>query len=102
LGAGIRPASVVPYVGGIVCGEQLDLYLGPDGWSYQVAVDPEELKPGCGRPGATVTFRLVTDGQGDGDLGASPWETGSLVQRGAIDIAAPIEVTPPPSNETVP
>lgn len=50
-------AHVEAVIDGTVCGTQLNPFQG--GFAYDVIVDPEDVTPGCGKPGATVTLELV-------------------------------------------
>ncbi len=78
--------TIVPYVNDAVCGETLDIGVVAAGLIYyNVVVDPEELKAGCGRPGAAVTFRALTDDGSRTDAGTSTWHTGGVVERREIE-----------------
>jgi|GEM_PF-2787842 hypothetical protein len=53
-GAIVRDGTVVrAYIGGQVCGEGATIF----GWTF-LAVESRDTKPGCGAPGATVTFTI--------------------------------------------
>lgn len=99
----VKVLDVVPYVGDVACGEAVDLYSGADGLTYyNVAVDPEELKPGCGRAGAEVKFRAEIDGQADVEIAGSTWYTDSLVQRADVDITGSVAVDAPAPTVVAP
>ena len=54
---------VEPLINGVVCGVSLIPTFGEGPtYDYEVVVDPAELTPGCGTPGATVSFRFA-DGE---------------------------------------
>lgn len=87
---------VVPYVGDAVCGEQLtSSRLALDESSYTVVVDSEDSRPGCGRPGAVVVFKLSIDGLPEIDLGTEAWKTTSLVNRNDAEVSLPVTPLPP-------
>jgi len=53
-GAIVRDGTVVrAFIGGQVCGEGTTIF----GWTF-LAVESRDTKPGCGAPGATVTFTI--------------------------------------------
>lgn len=74
--------EIEPLIAGEVCGEQYSSLRGEGPvYGYAVVVDPEVLKPGCGKPDAAVSFRLVRiDGAGRTPLATAnetvAWETG--------------------------
>lgn len=87
--------QVEPLIGGIPCGYQLNplMGIGPE-YGYHVVVYPESLRPGCGRPGAVVTFRhIARDDQGQGAArvianlaGSEPWRTDGVVERAGVAV----------------
>lgn len=87
----ISPQRVIPYIDDIVCGGQLNPMQGNGEVGYEIAVMPEELKPGCGREGAVITLRLELMAAGTSivvDLGQVPWQPGRRVELPAVDLAS--------------
>lgn len=101
--AGAFPTvQVVPYVGDLVCGAQIDGgFSGLSEWYYQVVVDPVQLKPGCGQDGAEVVLKLV-EGSGDRTLAVVPWQPGPLVRLPVFDLTTVPASTPAVSTEAHP
>ena len=78
---------VYAFIDDVLCGEQIsggELYTDGE-WSYVVLVDPEELRPGCGRDGAEIDLILTVEGQPDIDLGTELWHPGGSVERTTVD-----------------
>lgn len=104
------PMRLLPYIDGTVCGQTVAGGFMPedDVWWYQVVVDPEKLRPGCGRSGVNVEFRLEVEGQGEIELGTSAWEPLPTVQRPptlqrpALDLTDQIRMTPVPTDAAAP
>jgi hypothetical protein len=97
----VPPYRVLPYINGVLCGEQLlapPLRQGQTP-TYQVVVDPENLQPGCGRAGVIVELRLHIEGESDTVLHTSPWRTGSAVAPVAAVPAASAPVSTPAAPE---
>lgn len=88
--------EIVPYVNGIVCGDQLTggLLFTPGEWSYTVVVDSDALTPGCGRPGVDVALRVRFEGGAEIEIGTLPWEPGHLVRLSPLDVSALLPATP--------
>ena len=84
--------TVEPLIDGRVCGEQLPWPRGGPAPAlfYEVVVDPAELAPGCGRPGATVELRVritVPDGATHvAALGSAAWQTDGLMMLPTVDV----------------
>lgn len=102
--------EVEPLINGVVCGIQLNPPLGEGPtWDFVVVVDPDVLRPGCGRPGVTVTFRLVrvtgtsrvpiADAAFNGVWGPGESLTAQLTFSAASSTAAlPATGAPPPAS----
>ena len=94
-GGAIAQYDVVPLIDGHVCGEQLPWPRGGPApvVFYEVVVDPDELRPGCGRPDAIVELRVrITPPGGtthEAALGSTAWQTNGLVTL------PPVQVRPP-------
>ena len=75
---------VEPLIDGHVCGEQLPWPKGgPEHtFFYELVVDPDALREGCGRDGAAVDVRvrITLPGGADyvGHIAAVPWQTSGL------------------------
>ncbi len=95
--------KIQPLIDGVICGSQLDQLLGPGPtYDFDVVVLPAELQPGCGRPGATVSFQLASpNGTGKSltplanATATAPWEVWEVGQApptvGFLDfIALPV------------
>jgi hypothetical protein len=55
---------VVPVIDGMECGWQLNGFRGEGPtWTYEVAVYPDEMVPGCGRDRALITLRVIQTDQ---------------------------------------
>lgn len=97
---GVPPLfKVVAYIDGTACGEDTVSMIVPDTvLTYQIIVDPEELRPGCGRDGVDVTLQIEF-GTGDVALrsviGTAPWQMGPVALPN-IDLPAGIPTTPFP------
>jgi hypothetical protein len=53
---------VIPFIGDVACGYQLNPWMGEGPtYSYGVVVYAQELRAGCGTDGAEVTFKLVNE-----------------------------------------
>jgi hypothetical protein len=91
----IAQYDVVPLIDGHVCGEQLPWPRGGPSpvVFYEIVVDPVELRPGCGRPGAIVELRVrITSpetGTHQASLGSVAWKTDGLVTLPPVAVAAP-------------
>jgi len=97
------PMRVVPYIGGVVCGAAVApwfLITDDARWSYEVVVDPDGLRLGCGRAGVDVTLRLQVAGQPDIDLATVPWEALPPTQILTVDLTGRIPTAP--GDETGP
>ena len=96
--ASLIPLRVVPYVGGVPCGQQLNGFQGDRKVYYQVVVDPAELRPGCGAGGAQVTLRLegaLPDGTAtEVVIDTVGWQAGPKVQRPPADVSNHVATTP--------
>jgi hypothetical protein len=97
---GAKPSLVVtPYIDGLACGDAVDAgvnLLDHARWVYQVVVDPEELRGGCGRDGASVVLQLQVEGGPSIDLATAPWQTLPVVQVPNVDLRS---VVPPPATK---
>jgi hypothetical protein len=84
---------VEPRIDGNVCGAQVFGGTG-DGTSagYIVVIDPQEIRAGCGRPGAVVALHaLVQHADGttsitEEPIASSPWVSGELVELPSADL----------------
>ncbi len=89
------PFDVVAYVGDVVCGQDrvsrvfLDALL-----RYHVTVDPDQLRPGCGKGGVEVTLRVRAEGQPDFVLGTALWMADAAAQRPTADLTGRFNKTP--------
>ena len=91
----VQVEKVVPYVGDVACGTQVDALLGNEEVGYQVVAVPEQLRPGCGREGVVVTLRLegTMDGRAfDTVLATAPWEPGPLTHLATVDLASVMKI----------
>lgn len=97
---GIPPAfKVLPYIDGKLCGDDLSAMAVFGGkLTYHVVVDPDELRPGCGRDGADVTLRLQIDGRSDITLSTTQWTTGAAVRLPSVNLSGQIPTTPLPKD----
>ena len=87
---------VYAFIVDALCGGQIsggELYTDTK-WNYLVLVDPEEIRPGCGRDGAEIALILTVDGQPDIDLGTEVWHPGASVERPTIDLAGQVPTKP--------
>ena len=88
----LMPLRVVPYIDGEVCGAQMNPFQGDGQVGYDVVVQPEELRSGCGREGVDVTFIVQFKDQPDFVLDVVPWQTGPMVKRPLVDLTGRIPV----------
>ena len=81
-------STVQAVVDGVVCDETVveDAGLFAAAGFRRLIVPSESIQPGCGRPGATVTFLA-----GGVEVGSIPWQAG--LQR--LELAAPVPVQGP-------
>ena len=85
----------MPLIDGHVCGEQLPWPRGGPSpvVFYEIVVDPVELRPGCGRPGAIVELRVrITSPDAEtheASLGSVAWQTDGLVTLPPVPVPAP-------------
>lgn len=93
LNHGLPPRMrVYAFIDDVLCGEQIsggELYTDGE-WSYVVLVDPEELRPGCGRDGAEIELVLTVEGGSDIDLGTEVWHPGGSIERTTVDFTGQI------------
>lgn len=80
---------VVPYIDGVVCGEQLSGDVDPGVIAYFVVVDPYELRESCGATGKLVEFRLERESGSAEVLGTARWDTAATVDLGTDTIDQP-------------
>lgn len=79
---GIAPRAVVrAYVDDVLCGEDPTVIArGAGTATYHVVVEPDALRPGCGRDGVVVSLRLTVEGQAEAEIHHVAWDTRPLVE----------------------
>lgn len=87
--ADVSSARVVPYVGDVVCGDEASGVIDPQQrarWVFKITVDSEDVRAGCGRLGADVTFRLENGNQPAVVIAVVPWQPLPPVELANVDV----------------